>query len=192
MRWISSTDLHTNSAKKEFELLLPELIRKLIIASSASFPDIHVPVGDSIYKPGWDGQCNSDEKYEFVPQGISLWEWGRDEDFLGKCNEEYKKRTSQTDENERNNSTFVFVTPKRWVKPKQSKNTKAKTFKSKNEWKDIKIYDADDLEMWIELHPAIGLWLARKLRLVPSKNIESAKDFWNTFTDTKEIGRAHV
>lgn len=187
MRWISSTDLHTNSGKKEFELILPELIRKLIIASCSSFPDIHIPVGDSIYKPGWDGECNSDERYEYVPQGISLWEWGRDDDFLGKCNEEYKKRTSQTDESVRSNSTFVFVTPKRWVKPKQNKDTKVKSFQSKNEWREVKIYDADDLETWIESHPAIGLWLARKLRLVPPRNIESATDFWNTFTDAKEL-----
>uniref|UniRef100_UPI004048447E hypothetical protein n=3 Tax=Roseivirga sp. TaxID=1964215 RepID=UPI004048447E len=187
MRWISSTDLHANSGKKEFELILPELIRKMIIASCSSFPDIHIPVGDSIYKPGWDGECNSDERYEYVPQGISLWEWGRDDDFLGKCNEEYKKRTSQTDESVRSNSTFVFVTPKRWVKPKQNKDTKVKSFQSKNEWREVKIYDADDLETWIESHPAIGHWLARKLRLVPPRNIESATDFWNTFTDAKEL-----
>ncbi|WP_375577727.1 hypothetical protein ABWH96_11775 [Marivirga tractuosa] len=186
MRWISSTELQKISGK-EFEMILPELIRKLIIASCTSFPDIHVPIGDSIYKPGWDGQCNSDEKCEYVSQGISFWEWGRDEDFLGKCNEEYKKRTIQTDQSVRCNSTFVFVTPKRWVKPKQNKETKIKTFQGKNEWKDIKIYDADDLEMWIELHPAIGLWLARRLRLVPPKNIESATDFWNIFTDAKEF-----
>lgn len=186
MRWISSSDLQKNSGK-EFEVILPELIRKLIISSCTSFPDIHIPVGDSIYKPGWDGECKSDERYEYVPQGISLWEWGRDDDFLGKCNEEYRKRTSQTDENERNISTFVFVTPKRWVKPKQGKSKNVKTLKSKNEWKDIKIYDADDLETWIELHPAIGLWLARKLRLIPPRNIESAIDFWNNFTDAKEL-----
>lgn len=187
MRWISSTDLQTNSGKKEFELILPELIRKLIIASCTNYPDIHIPVGDSIYKPGWDGECNSDERYEYVPQGISLWEWGRDEDFLGKCNEEYKKRTNQTDESVRSNSTFIFITPKRWVKPNQNKSTKVETLQSKNEWKYIKIYDADDLETWIELHPAIGLWLARKLRLVPPRNIESATDFWNSFTDAKDL-----
>ena len=187
MRWITSTDLHANSSKKEFEVILPELIRKLIVASCTSFPDFHIPIGDSIYKPGFDVKCNIDEDNDYVPTGESVWEIGRDEDFLGKCNEEYKKRTSQTDENERNISTFVFVTPKRWVKPKQNKETKIKTFQSKNEWKDIKIYDADDLEMWIELHPVVGLWLARKLRLVPPRNIESATDFWNTFTDAKEF-----
>lgn len=187
MRWISSTDLHLNSGRKGFELILPELIRKLIIASCTSFPDFHIPIGDSIYKPGFDVKCTIDEDNDYVPTSESVWELGRDEDFLGKCNEEYKKRTRQVDEDERNNSTFVFVTPKRWVKPKQNKETKIKTFRSKNEWKDIKIYDADDLETWIELHPAIGLWLARRLRLVPARNIESATDFWNTFTDAKEI-----
>lgn len=187
MRWISSTDLHTTSVKKEFELILPELIRKLIIASCSSFPDFHIPIGDSIYKPGFDVKCKIDEDNNFVPRGESVWELGRDEDFLGKCNKEYKKRTSQVDENERKNSTFVFVTPKRWIKPKQDKETKIKTFQSKNKWKGIKIYDADDLETWIELHPAIGLWLAKRLRLVPIRNIQSATDFWNSFTDAKEI-----
>ncbi|MEB2782145.1 transposase [Algoriphagus sp. C2-6-M1] len=97
MRWISSTDLHSNSGKKEFELILPELIRKLIIASCTSFPDFHIPIGDSIYKPGFDVKCNIDEDNDYVPTGESVWELGRDEDFLGKCNEEYKKRTSQLD-----------------------------------------------------------------------------------------------
>lgn len=187
MRWISSTDLHTNSSSKIFETLLPELIRKLIIASCSTFPDVHIPIGDSIYKPGWDGQCDVKEKYLFVPKGKSLWEWGRDQDFLGKCNREFKKRTTETDLQIREDSTFIFVTPKRWINKKLNKEQKQTILKNKKSWLDIKIYDADDLELWIEKHPAIGLWLAQKLRLMPSKNIEAADHFWKNFTNTKEF-----
>jgi hypothetical protein len=179
MKWIQSTDLVQWAGRKECEGKLPELIRKLIISTCPTFPDLSIPSGDSVFKPGWDGQCKTEAKYGYVPEGISLWEFGRDEDFKAKCNREYRKRTEQTSESERLNSTFVFVTPHRWVK-NPLKSTWIKTKKKANEWKDVIIYDADDLECWLEQKPAIGYWLAKELEKF-TDGVESAVEYWNQF-----------
>lgn len=184
MRWIQATNLVQFADEKDCEGILPELIRKLIIASCPIFPELTIPIGTSIWKPGWDGKCITDSKYEYVPKGISLWEFGRDKDYKRKCNREYDKRTQQTNEIDRLNSTFVFITPRRWIAPLKSKwiETKKKT----NEWKDIKIYDADDLELWLEQQPVVAHWLARKLKLFTS-HVESALEYWQRFINNETL-----
>ncbi|WP_159516921.1 hypothetical protein [Sunxiuqinia indica] len=178
MRWIQSSNLVQLADEKDCEGILPELIRKLIISSCPSCPELTVPIGSSIYKPGWDGQCFTDSKYGFVPKGTSLWEFGRDKDYKRKCDREYNKRSQQTNEIDRLNSTFVFITPRRWITPLKTKWIEAK--KETNEWKDLKIYDADDLELWLEQQPVVAHWLARKLNLF-TNHVESALEYWQRF-----------
>ena len=179
MKWITSTHLVAWANTDACEGILPELIKKLIIGSASKFPEISFPSNDSIYKPGWDGLTITEEACKFVPEGVARWEVGRNDDYKRKCNQEYNKRTRETKIKERRKSTFVFVTPRRWVKAPLKDKWIAEKLK-KNEWKDIKVYDADDLELWLEQTPAIGAWLAKELKLF-SGDVVSALDYWQKF-----------
>ncbi|MDD2341224.1 MAG: hypothetical protein PHQ15_05175 [Methanosarcina sp.] len=59
----------TETNKRQAEGLLPELVRRLILASCK--PDhLHFPSGDSIAIGGWDGTLEVDEGNEFVPSAF--------------------------------------------------------------------------------------------------------------------------
>lgn len=185
MKWITSTNIVDWSGSREFEGQLPEIIRKLIIGSLEKFPHLSIPSGDSIYKPGWDGQCETEESCKYVPSGKSFWEFGRDKKYKAKCSREYTKRTKQTSSKIRKQSTFVFVTPRRWdstpLKEKWIENAL-----KKKEWRDIRILDADDLESWLDYTPGVSAWLANEKKLF-SAGVEAIEDFWDKFIVSNKL-----
>lgn len=182
MKWINSTRLVQWSNTRESEGLLPELVRKLIVASSRSLSKLEFPSGDSIYKPSWDGKCVNNTDHLYIPNGPSFWELGRDKDYRKKLNKEFNKRTKQTQAKVRKQSTFVFVTPRRWVGKGLPREKWIERKLKLKQWKNVCIYDADDLENWLEANPAVGLWLARKLNIA-TDDAESARTFWKNFVD---------
>lgn len=185
MKWITSTNIVDWSGNREFEGQLPEIIRKLIIGSLEKFPQISIPSGDSIYKPGWDGLCETKESSKYIPSGKSFWEFGRDKNYKAKCSREYTKRTKQTSSKIRRQSTFVFVTPRRW----DSTPLKEKWIEialKKKEWRDIRILDADDLESWLDYTPGVSAWLAKEKKLF-SSGIEAIEDFWDKFIVSNKL-----
>src|SRR6185312_2725563 len=182
MRWITATRLVQWADNRTAEGDLPLLIRKLIVASVREWPGLHIPAGDSIFKPGWDGLCQSATKARLVPAGRSCWEWGRTGDYRGKLTEDFEKRTLATPPEKQTQQTFVFVTPRRWV---SSKSEVIDDLKSRSQWKDILIYDADDLELWLEHCPAVGRWLALELQVI-TEGVSSAEEFWKNYTGQPE------
>ena len=53
-----------------------------------------MPKGKSTFRGGWDGIVMTPEQTEFVPMGVSLWEFGTTGDAKGKANADYDKRTT--------------------------------------------------------------------------------------------------
>lgn len=60
-----------------------------------------------------------------------------------------------------------------WVQAKQAESI----------WRDVRAYDADDLDAWLQQAPAVGSWLARGIDKYPP-NVTSIDDAWNEFTST--------
>src|SRR5207249_2268337 len=50
-------------------------------------------------------------------------------------------------------------------------------------WREVRAYDADDLEAWLVQAPAVGAWLARQMDKYPP-HVSSLDDFWNEFIST--------
>ena len=125
---------------------------------------------------GWDGIVDCKEKIDLVPDGTSLWECGASKDVKRKINEDFKKRNEKTSEGNKKVSTFVFVTPRVW-----SDEDKDEWLQKHKEcgWKKIVIYTAVELEEWIEQRPAVGIWLAKKLNILPSRGFELPETYWN-------------
>jgi len=173
MKWITSTDLKRWAPERDCQENLPLLIRKLIRATSTKISKILFPAGDNILISGWDGILETTERTEYIPEGISLWEFGATNDKKGKAEREFNKRSLESLGYDKAASTFVFVTPHIW----SNKEDWIQEKKQFNIWKDIVVYDAEYLEEWIEIAPAVGAWLAKHLGKYP-ESVQPTDDFW--------------
>ena len=72
---------------------LPELVRKLILATIPQASSISMLSGSSVRMPGWDGLLEVSEGNMWVPQGKSGWEFTCDKDSKQKADEDYENRT---------------------------------------------------------------------------------------------------
>ena len=142
---------------REAQGMLPILVRKLISTTSKTTA-LRMPGGDSVSQPGWDGLISASEGNAWVPTGESCWEQGCNADVVSKAREDFAKRVAATSKDVAINSAYLFVTPRRWsAKSKAAWLAKAK---AKQHWNDVRVYDADDLEAWIDTAPSVALWLA--------------------------------
>ena len=95
MEIITAKKLDNLSTEKqrEFEGLLPLLVKKLIHNSCTAIDSIRMPHGEDIWATGFDGLLHCAEQTTYVASGYSVWEFGTNKDSLKKVNEDYDKRT---------------------------------------------------------------------------------------------------
>ncbi len=161
---------------KEAQTNLPRWVRRLCFDAEAT-RQLAFPAGDSSFVPGWDGVLSCDRGNAWIPTGPSRWEIGCDQNVVGKANREYKNRTTQTSPEERLACAFVFVTPRRWTK----KSEWIAEQKAKSDWADVRAYDADDLEQWLEQSPSVALQFGEELGLLGS-GVESCSRHWQLWS----------
>lgn len=149
---ITSTHLAQWSDKREAQGMLSILVRKLVSATS-HITILAIPGGDSVNLPGWNGVIDVAEGNPWVPNGISFWELGISKDPVSKANTDFKKRLEQMLPSEAAGATFVFVTSCRWA----GKNTWQEAARKRNVWANVLVWDADDLEAWLEASPSAAL-----------------------------------
>jgi len=179
MKWINSTDLESWAQIRDCQENLPFVIRRLIRATVSSIRSISFPAGDSIVYPGWDGKLESLEETEYIPKGLSGWEIGTNQDIKKKAEEDYQKRKQDTLGLNPSEAVYIFVTPRIWTQKEKWEDEK----KKENFWRDVRVYDARDLEEWLEQAPAVGAWLARDIGKYP-ENVLSLEDWWNEWSKT--------
>ena len=134
----------------------PHLISRLIRATTAKDTKVNIPWGSATYIGGWDGIVDSKEETRYVPEGISLWELGTNQDSQSKANADYEKRTKEPLGYTPQDATFVFVTPRTWTKKEEWVSQK----KEEKKWKDVIVYDGISLEQWLDEAPAVSRWFA--------------------------------
>ncbi len=153
--------------------LLPKLVRRLILQTTDSAERVEFRAGEGVYLPGWDGVVLAAAATAFVPQGASVWEMGVG-DPGGKANEDYSKRTADPRGVTLADTTFVFVTPRRW--PGKSAWLSDRT--ADGLWRSVRAFDADDLETWLEHAPSVHLWVSALVGK-PSDGVQSLDDWWS-------------
>lgn len=164
------------------EEILPELIRRLLQAAQKDLGiiDLRIPSGDSIGQPGWDGRVQTTQPHPYAPTGNSAWEMG-----VGpaeqKANADYLKRTKNPLNVKPPETSFTFVTTRSWPE----KDDWVEKKRQKSEWKDVKVIDADDLEAWIEMSPAVKYWLLGIL----GRNLDGIKDLETWWEDWRSEDR---
>ena len=151
---------------------IPFLVGQLCCAC-ANTNRIDFPSGDSISKPGFDGFVSTSGD-AWVPKGQSVWEIGTNKDITSKASSDFIKRTSELHTDFRSCTTYIFITPRRWTK----KSAWVADRKKENcSWLDIRAYDADDLEQWLEQQPMVKVKLLEKIDK-SSYYVQSLDEYW--------------
>jgi len=88
-----ATDLHRWADRLEARSRLPELLRRLILATPLGIDRVSFPAGEGIQLGGWDGVLVARSASPFVPEGYSVWEFGVNSKVKAKADEDYRKRT---------------------------------------------------------------------------------------------------
>lgn len=109
-----------------------------------------------INEPGWDGVTWTRATATLAPLGPACWERWADLQPLGKANDDFAKLVFETHVNEMEATAFVFVTPRRWRKREAWRQSASDAAP----WRKVQVFDADDLEAWLERAPAVTLWFA--------------------------------
>ena len=94
---------------------LPELIRRLVLATVPMPSLIRMPSGSSVRLPGWDGLLVVERGNAWVPPRASAWEFSCERRVKRKATADYENRTADPPPGvDVPTATFVFVTPRRW------------------------------------------------------------------------------
>jgi hypothetical protein len=181
-RWITAQDLSNWGGTRDGQEGLPELISRLILATVGPSAKLRFPAGDSIQFAGWDGICTIPVGAGSVPDGVSVWEFGAQRTGVrGKADQDYGKRSTGPTTVERQETTFVFVTPQRWPQKDQWSREKL----AEGVWKQVLAYDGDDLVHWLDLCPGVSKWLSLRIgrRTGDVRGIGQVFDEWSLATD---------
>jgi hypothetical protein len=135
---------------------------------------VDFPGNDDAERPGWDGFVEANEGAPWVPSGRSGWEFGTNEDPKTKAEGDFEKSVKAcSSKRERAEITFVFVTPRRWA----GKSVWVKDKKEKGLWKDVRAYDASDIEQWLEQSLPAQTWFANETH-IPADHVRSLDKCW--------------
>lgn len=158
---VTATDLALWASRREAQELLPALVRRLVHATGAGLTRVDFPAHESVQQGGWDGIVAATGADVFVPTGLSAWEVGVTDEVRAKANDDYEKRTRKPLQVDPAQTTFVFVSPRRWSKKSEWVAERL----AESHWRDVRAYDADDLEQWLEHAPGVLAWFAELLGL---------------------------
>ena len=125
---------------------LAVLLRTLVHSTGSNLEKVDFPALDNSQREGWDGWVNSGSATPWIPLGTSCWEFSCNKKVGPKADADYATRTRKVAAAEREITTFVFVTPRSWPKKEQWVRSK----KDQCPWKDVRAFDASDLEQWLE------------------------------------------
>ena len=177
---ITALDLDAWASRQAARAELPVLLRRLIHARSIELRRVDIPGYDSTNDEGWDGEVDAVGTDPFVPQGASFWELScTDKKALaGKASGDFNKRTEQTSAAIRAQSTFVFVTARRW--PGKAAWRKARL--EQGSWQDVRVYDAEILAQWLEHAPAALVWMQGRLGR-PTTDLLAPEDLWDEWAN---------
>ncbi|MBN2080762.1 hypothetical protein JW859_01010 [bacterium] len=156
---------------------LPVLVRKLIRASCPSAIIQQFRDEKGIYLPGWDGIVETPTGGAQIPAGKSVWELSVRGDCQQKAEEDYQTRTTKPLDEDPSQCCLILVTARKW--PKKDAWQKSKMAEGK--WRDIKVYDADDLAQWLESFRAVHLEFSTMLGKAPY-GVRVLKDYWHDWS----------
>ena len=160
---------------------LPALLRTLVHSTGSNLTAVDFPAFDNSQRRGWDGQVTSGSATPWIPRGQSGWEFGCDKTPQTKAESDYQIRTAGVPAKERKSTSFVFVTPRNW----SGKDNWAKAKKALVKWKDVRAFDASDLEQWLEQSVPAQARM-REFQGGPGQEITTLSEIWDEWARATE------
>ncbi|MBR0452279.1 MAG: hypothetical protein IJI78_09835 [Oscillospiraceae bacterium] len=145
--------------KRQFEGLLPLIIKKLIISGTSDLTSLRIPSGNDIWANGFDGVISCVTGTAYITEGTSVWEFGTSDDSLRKIESDYAKRTKNSLGIDKSQTSLYLVSPKIWAFQK----TITQWESEHTDWKAVHVYDASVLCDWINSEPTVVSWLLELL-----------------------------
>ena len=161
---------------------LPELIRRLILATTPMPTLLDIPGGSAVWRSGWDGLVEATEGNAWVPKDVSVWEFSCQKVPGAKASADYGKRTDDPQVVAPAGATFVFVTPRQW----SGKQNWVKQRRGAGEWAEVRAFDASDLAAWLEQAPAVAAWFARLIGKLPAGGYTTLEDWWQNWATVSQ------
>ncbi len=159
---------------------LPALVRKLVCTTGATVSKSDFPAYDNSQKHGWDGFTECVAPNSWVPEGACGWEFGCNANPWVKATEDFNARC-KLPLADRKETTFIFVTPRAWPKKDEWVANK----RDEKKWRDVRAYDAGDLEQWLENSPSAQIWLANLLG-IPALQCKTLEECWDAWARVSE------
>lgn len=155
---------------------LAVFIRRLVNSTVDHISEIDFPANDDSQRRGWDGYTEVQTGNPWVPRGKAGWEFGTSKKPKTKANKDYSK-SLKLRKAQRMDTTFVFVTTMRWAGKKDWAAERGREGK----WKDVRAYDASDLEQWMEQSIPVQVWFSNETRR-SSKGTLTLDAYWKTWS----------
>ena len=170
---VKANDIEAWANETDSRSLLPVLLRNLVHSTCGGLKHVDFPGNDDAQRPGWDGTVETTEGNPWVPEGTSAWEFGTDRNIKSKANKEFAKRTAATEETDRQDTTFVFVTPRRWHGKADWLNER----RAEGRWRAVLAWDSSDIEQWLEQSIPAQAWFG-SLRGLDMHGVKSLDKCW--------------
>ena len=175
---IKSRQIDAWADEIEARHLLPVLLRLLIVSTHDDLSRVTFPGYDDAQRHGWDGLVEANSATPWIPKGLSCWEFGTSRRPGEKANRDYRDTLGRpVPFADRGESTFVFVTPRRW----DDATDWAATKQLEGHWKAVKTLDASDLETWLTQSIPAQTWLAEQFE-IDTGGVETLERFWHRWS----------
>ena len=159
---------------------LAVLLRWLVHGTGSELSRVRFPGHDAAERKGWDGWVETQAPTAWIPDGDSGWEFGCSKRPGEKADRDFDNRLGVPDAKKKH-VTFVFVTPRRWP-GKEAWEARKRDLRL---WKDVRAYDADDLEEWIERCVPAQVWFAEQLGR-PVLGLMSLDRYWRYWAEATD------
>ncbi|MFE9174335.1 hypothetical protein ACFYNZ_33685 [Streptomyces kebangsaanensis] len=169
---IDRDDLRKARGDAGFDTVLPLLVRRLIAETASGLESLDMPGGSGTAVGGFDGIVTASGPSAFVPDGTSVWELS-----VGggnsKAEEDYEKRTKGPNGLATEDVTYVEVVLDTW----RDARTWAARHAEDGRWREVRGYNLDVIDLWLEQAPATTAWLAARLgKALPG--VRSLETWW--------------
>ncbi len=179
--WVTARHLNQWAETLAARSTLPQLVRRLAHATGKSITFVTFPAHEQTQRTGLDGAIDAAEVDAFVPLGRSVWEMGVSNKPAAKAEADFVKRRTEKLGFDKKTATYIFVTPQSWPGKENWVGAKNKL----KVWKEVKVYDSANLEEWLELAPAVDVWLARQIEVRPD-GLSDIDEYWDNLSSMTE------
>lgn len=168
--------------KKLSEIIIPELMHRLIKETIAIDTYTHFPSEDDVFAPGFDGiVLKNSTLHRFLPVGNLYYEIGTKKDCckgIAKIDSDYQKRKNDDSIKDKNEFTYIAITT--CILDSKKKQIKCNEYIKENIFKSVLILDAIDITSWMEEHINVCIWFLQKYgEKIDDYDIVLVSDEWD-------------